>query len=172
MSTKSSSYFSSTPHQQEKREKLQKALLEFYQTDKGKQLKGKVLTQKELADYLHLTQPDISRRLKGHEIDWDSGKIVKTASKTDIVQLMKKVTITKPSIFFLSVPRNKRKRLKEALLQYFPSTESSCGIIHIIENTQPSGLIILSNDHNLEYHLNNNDYLQERMDNASNKNQQ
>ncbi len=162
-----------TPHQKSKREELQEQLANLYKSEQGKKLIGIPLTQMELAEKLHMTQPDISRTLRGHEIDWNTGEIIPKASRIDLIQLSKNTTITRPSIFFISVPRNKRKRLKAALLLYFPSTETQYGIIHIIENTQPSGLLIFSDDHNLEHNLASNSYLQEIMDklNIDNNNQ-
>ena len=54
-------------------------------------------------------------------------------------------------------------------LLYFPSSKTEYGIIHIKETTQPSGLLVFSDDHNLEYNLLNNDYLQQIEENSKSK---
>ena len=156
MSTKKTEPSNQIPH---RITELQKMLDDFYEKPEGKQRKGGYISQVELSDYLHMTQPGLSRMLKGFEIDWESGKITKKVSPNDLITLTKGVTIVKPSVFFLTVPRSRRKALKDALLKIFPSKKDAYGIINIIENTAPSGLLIFSDDHNLEYKLMNNDYL-------------
>ena len=114
-----------------------------------------------------MSQSDISRMLKGFEIDWETGNLIPKTESTDLVKLMQKTAITRTSTFFLSVTRIRRTKLKEVLLQHFPSTESQAGIIHIIETKSPSGLLIFSDDHNLEYSLANMDYLKTVTENSN-----
>ena len=157
-----------TPNQIRKREELQKDLDEYYNGE-GKKLLGIELTQTELAEKLHRTQSDISRILKGYEIDWCTGKIIEKTAKIDLAALTKGITIVKPSTFFINVSRVRRKKLKDALLKYFPSDETHYGIIHIIETENPSGLLIFSNDHNLQNNLSNSNYLKS-LENSENEN--
>lgn len=157
-----------TPNQIRKREELQKDLDEYYNGE-GKEQLGEKITQDELAKKLHRTQSDISRILKGYEIDWCTGKIIEKKAKIDLVALTKDITIVKPSTFFINVSRVRRKKLKDALLKFFPSDETHYGIIHIIETENPSGLLIFSDDHNLENKLSDNNYLKS-LENSENEN--
>lgn len=153
-----------TEHQYMKLQDLQKRLQDFYEEGDGKELKGKPLTQTYLAEKLYMNQSEISRTLRGYEIDWNTGRITKKAPTNNLIELTKDVTIVKPSTFFLTVSRTKRNKLKNALMLYFPSTKTKYGIIHIIEITSPSGLLVFSDDHNLDHLLSDNEYLKKIVD--------
>ena len=156
-----------TPHQKGKREDFQKKLHDLCNSTTEKDKENFPLTQAQLAKEFFMSQSDISRILKGFEIDWETGDLIPKAESTNLLKLLQKTSITRPSTFFLSVTRLRSKKLKEALLQHFPSTESQPGIIHIIEIKSPSGLLIFSDDHNLEYNLTDMDYLKTVIENAN-----
>ena len=107
-----------------------------------------------------MSQSKVSRTLSGYKIDWDDEwKIKAVIPISDLAELTKGIQITRTSSFFIAVSQNKRKRLKQSLQKYLPSTREQYGIIHIIEISQPSGLLIITDDLNLENNLKNYDYL-------------
>lgn len=164
---------SGNPHQIEQIKELQEKLTQLYNSNlekAGTEEYKEKFTQKELEAILYISQPTISRTLRGYEIDWkDEWKIKKKTSASELVELTKGIVITKTSTFFIAVPPRKRKKLKESLLMYFPSSRTQPGIIHIKDIAQPSGLLVFSDDHNLEYSLTNDEYLQHLENEMKNK---
>ena len=74
-------------------------------------------------------------------------------SKHSLSECMKNVIITQPSTFFIYVEPKYRDSLAENLIQEYPDTADSYGIIHIKKTSSPSGLLIFSNNHNLMQEL-------------------
>ena len=74
-------------------------------------------------------------------------------SKHSLSECMKNVIITQPSTFFIYVEPNYRDSLAENLIQEYPDTADTYGIIHIKKTSSPSGLLIFSNNHNLMQEL-------------------
>jgi len=164
-----------TPYDIERREELQKVLFQLYEEDsKLNNTKKKIprYTQSELGAKINVDQTTISRLLTGYKIDWfDEYKIkLKTSNDNNnkpdelsIDELFKNITITKPSTFFISVGQSKKKYLENFLLKHFRSSKDKIGIIHITNIKNPSGLLIFSDDHNLEYTLQDKAYIQQIM---------
>lgn len=157
-----------TPQQIASRIELQELLRNLYQeafekakTDEEiKNLKKRNYTYGQLGEKCHMSQSKVSRTLSGYKIDWnDEWKIKAVIPISDLAELTKGIQITRTSSFFIAVSQNKRKRLKQSLQKYLPSTREQYGIIHIIEISQPSGLLIITDDLNLENNLKNYDYL-------------
>lgn len=168
-----------TPYDIERREELQKVLFQLYEEDikAGDYKKRKPHSQTELGEKINVDQATISRLLKHYIIDWSDRYTIKLKpennennTKTDelpIEELTKNITITKPSTFFISVGLGKRNQLENFLQKHFRSSKDKPGILHIINIKNPSGLLIFSDDHNLEYTLHNNDYLKQLTNNVT-----
>lgn len=157
----------------ERRKQLQRILFQLYEEDlkTGKNKDKKPHNQTDLGKIMNVDQSAISNLLKHYKIDWSDRYTIKLKSennesskKTDelpIEELTKNITIIKPSTFFISVGLGKRNQLENFLRKHFRSSKDKLGILHIINIKNPSGLLIFSDDHNLEYILHNNDYLKQ-----------
>lgn len=129
-------------------------------------MKKRNYTYGQLGEKIHISQSTVSRTLSGYKIDWvDEWKIKAVIPISDLAELTKGIQITRTSSFFIAVSQNKRKKLKQSLLKYFPSTREQYGIIHIIDIPQPSGLLIITDDLHLENKLKDYDYLQQITEN-------
>lgn len=172
-----------TPLYIERREELQRVLFQLYEEDlktgKNKE-KKKPYTYTELGKKINVDQSDVSRILAGYKIDWSDEYKIKEKpenenesnennKKTDeltVEELTKNMVIMKPSTFFISVGLGKRNQLEKFLLKHFRSSKDKLGIIHIINIKNPSGLLVFSDDHNLEYILHDTDYLKQIVNDA------
>lgn len=145
---------------EELRAKIKELIEKEMKSEKWNDRKKKKLIQDEMASILGYDQSAISNALKGFHIDWTTGTIIEDEEEPDELWLMlKKSYITRLSAFFLSVPKASLKKVKEKLLEYFPSTDSSLGIVKIEISDEPRGLVIWADDNNLEHYLLNQDYL-------------
>ena len=162
-----------TQYDAERRKQLQRILFQLYEEDlkTGKNKEKKPHNQTELGKIMNIDQSAISNLLKHYKIDWSDRYTIKlktenheSSTKADelpIEELTKNITIIKPSTFFISVGLSKRNQLEKFLLKHFRSSKDKLGILHIINIKNPSGLLVFSDDHNLEYILHNNDYLKQ-----------
>lgn len=161
-----------TPYDIERREKLQQILFKLYEEDTKSGNNKPKRTQTELGKMINEHQTTISRLLAGYKIDWSDKYKIKLVNKNNnesndtiteipIDEITKNITITKPSTFFISVGPSRKKHLENLLLKYFRSSKDKLGIIHIINIKNPSGLLIFSDDHNLEHHIYDNEYIQQ-----------
>lgn len=163
-----------TKYDVERRKQLQRILFQLYEEDlkTGKYKDKKPYNQTDLGRIMNVDQSAISTLLKHYTIDWSDRYTIKLKSESNnenspksdelpIEELTKNITIIKPSTFFISVGLGKRNQLEKFLLKHFRSSKDKLGILHIINIKNPSGLLIFSDDHNLEYILHNNDYLKQ-----------
>ena len=169
-----------SPYDIERREKLQQILFKLYEEDTKSGNNKPKRTQTELGKMINVDQTTVSRLLTGYEIDWSDGykiKLIKEKINNEnieiptefpIDELFKNIAITKPSTFFISVGPSKKNHLEKLLSKHFRSSKNKLGIIHIINIKNPSGLLIFSDDHNLEHHLCDIDYIQRIINNAEN----
>lgn len=144
---------------EEQRKEIQQKISEYLDTEEGKKNKGRKINQKVLGEWTGYDQSAISRYLKGYHIDWKTGEIEKEEEPKELLLMLKKSYIKKISVFFLFVPKANLKTLSESLLKYFPSTDTRLGIIKIEKSTTPRGLVIFSDDNNLEYYLSDESYI-------------
>lgn len=102
-------------------------------------------SQDGIADLIGCSQATVSR----YKRKMGLGK----KSKHSLSECMKSAIITQPSTFFIYVKPKYRDSLAENLIQLYPDTVDSYGIIHIKKTSSPSGLLIFSNNHNLMHEL-------------------
>lgn len=158
----------------ERREKLQKILFQLYEEDlkTGKSKEKKPYTYTELGKKINVDQSTVTRLLSHYKIDWPDRYTIKLKPENNnedsekpneltAEELTKNMVIMKPSTFFISVGLGKRNQLEKFLLKHFRSSKDKLGIIHIINIKNPSGLLVFSDDHNLEYILHDTDYLKQ-----------
>lgn len=158
----------------ERREKLQQILFKLYEEDTKSGNNKPKHTQTKLGKMINIDQSAVSRLLNGYQIDWSDKYKIKLVNKNNnnnennetiteipIEEITKNIIIIKPSTFFISVGPSRKKHLEKLLLKYFRSSKDKLGIIHIINIKNPSGLLIFSDDHNLEHHIYDNEYIQQ-----------
>lgn len=103
------------------------------------------LSQDNIADQIGCSQATVSRYKRKMGLS--------RKSKHSLSECMKSAIITQPSTFFIYVKPKYRDSLAENLIQLYPDTVDSYGIIHIKKTSSPSGLLIFSNNHNLMHEL-------------------
>lgn len=163
----------------ERRKQLQRILFQLYEEDlkTGKNKEKKPHNQTELGKIMNIDQSAISNLLKHYKIDWSDRYTIKLKPENSnedsekpneltVEELTKNMAIMRPSTFFISVGLSKRNQLENFLLKHFRSSKDKLGIIHIINIKNPSGLLVFSDDHNLEHNLYDTDYLKQIVNDA------
>ena len=89
-------------------------------------------------------------------------------SKYTLKETLGKAEIYKPDVFFFKVEPKYRLSLAENLLRHFGDTPEDYGIIHIQHTVAPSGLLVYTLDRNLEYRINNDEYINSLSESDSN----
>lgn len=148
-------------HYESIREKIQELVTKTISSEEWKQSQKKKIIQKDIGIELHYDQSDISKALKGYTINWETGKIEKKDEPKELWSMLNKSSLTRISTFFLTVPKLNvdLKKLKKELLNRFRSSGNTLGILDIKVISNPRGLIIWSDDNNLEYYLLKEEYI-------------
>lgn len=115
--------------------------------DKIRNLLANGESQDNISRELNIPQASLSRYIKEYHLH--------PYDECDLSELLKGLSVSAPSVFFIDVPIAKRSSIANKLLADYGETATRYGIVSIQEIKHPrSGLLIFSNDHNLMHILN------------------